>query len=199
VQESEKLVKSNYYAENKEARKAYQRDYYKANRHKISRQRELREVLDPEKAEKLRDYQRSYYVQHRQELLRKRRERNRRKKRLAGTLNPVSGTPFRAQVGGFVGKASTFRGGACFFHDTGNRATDAFRALQRQRGCMRGSPCGIQKSVVYLKAVKRYFHGTGVQDPQRRSPAGRRGQGAQGHRGVPIGRNRPPKPDSGKN
>ena len=82
MQESEKPVKSNYYAENKEARKAYQRDYYKANRHKISRQRELREVLDPEKAEKLRDYQRSYYVQHRQELLRKRRERNRRKKGL---------------------------------------------------------------------------------------------------------------------
>ena len=96
MQDDENNRASSYYALNKEARKEYQRRYYAENRHKMRRQRELREVLEPDKAEAYRDYQRSYYLEHRTELTAKRRERDRRKKGLLypaqGILNPESGS-----------------------------------------------------------------------------------------------------------
>ena len=96
MQDDENNTEGSYYAMNKEARKEYQRCYYAENRHKLRRQRELREVLEPDKAEAYRIYQRAYYLEHRTELTAKRRERDRRKKGLLfpsrGTLNPESGS-----------------------------------------------------------------------------------------------------------
>ena len=80
MQDDENNTEGSYYAMNKEARKEYQRRYYAENRHKMRRQRELREVLEPDKAEAYRAYQRAYYLEHRTELTAKRRERDRRKK-----------------------------------------------------------------------------------------------------------------------
>lgn len=95
MQDDENDKAGSYYELNKEARKEYQRRYYAENRHKLRRQRELREVLEPDKAEAYRAYQRAYYLEHRTELTAKRRERDRRKKGLLfparGIPNPVSG------------------------------------------------------------------------------------------------------------
>jgi hypothetical protein len=88
MQSDETQNSDTYYALNREARKQYQRDYYRRNKKVLARKRELQPVLDPERAEQIRDYQRAYYLLHRQELLAKRRERERRKR--AGR-NPVSG------------------------------------------------------------------------------------------------------------
>lgn len=88
MQSDETQKSDSYYALNREARKQYQRDYYRRNKKVLARKRELQPVLDPERAEQIRDYQRAYYLTHRQELLAKRRERERRKR--AGR-NPVSG------------------------------------------------------------------------------------------------------------
>jgi hypothetical protein len=97
VQDDESNKAATYYALNKEARKEYQRCYYAENRHKLRRQRELREVLEPDKAESYREYQRAYYLEHRTELLEKRKARDRRKKCLLfpsrGIPNPDSGIP----------------------------------------------------------------------------------------------------------
>lgn len=61
--------KQSYYERNKEARKAYQRAYYKENREVIARKRELDEVLAPEKLDKLREYSRKYYLENRTRIL----------------------------------------------------------------------------------------------------------------------------------
>jgi hypothetical protein len=92
VQDDENNTEGSYYAMNKEARKEYQRRYYAENRHKMRRQRELREVLEPDKAEAYRAYQRAYYLEHRTELTAKRRERDRRKKQALFTSlkNPTA-------------------------------------------------------------------------------------------------------------
>jgi hypothetical protein len=92
VQDDENHTEGSYYAMNKEARKEYQRRYYAENRHKMRRQRELREVLEPDKAEAYRAYQRAYYLEHRTELTAKRRERDRRKKQALFTSlkNPTA-------------------------------------------------------------------------------------------------------------
>lgn len=87
MQDEKPHKEGTYYAQNKEARKEYQRRFYAENRHKMRRQRELREVLEPDKAEAYRAYQRTYYALHRTELMAKRRERDRRKR------NPESGIP----------------------------------------------------------------------------------------------------------
>jgi hypothetical protein len=86
----ETQIPSSYYEANREARKAYQRDYYKRNRKVLARKRQLMPALDPEKVEKLRAYQKEYYLTHRKELLHKRKMRERRKK--LAILNPESGT-----------------------------------------------------------------------------------------------------------
>jgi type II secretory pathway component PulJ len=95
MQSDETQNSDTYYALNREARKQYQRDYYRRNKKVLARKRELQPVLDPERAEQIRDYQRAYYLSHRQELLAKRRERERRKRAgrnpVSGILNPESG------------------------------------------------------------------------------------------------------------
>jgi hypothetical protein len=96
MEEQEPQIQPSYYELNKEARKQYQRDYYRKNKKLLARKRELQPVLDPERAQQIRDYQRTYYLTHRKELLAKRRERDRRKReahRVSCTLNPETGDP----------------------------------------------------------------------------------------------------------
>lgn len=64
-----------YYTRNKQARRAYQRAYYEANRKAILRQAQLRSELEPEKAEKIRVYQKSYYLKNREAILARKREK----------------------------------------------------------------------------------------------------------------------------
>lgn len=64
-----------YYKRNKDARKAYQKAYYEANKERMKRKKELDSVLKPEKLKKVQDYQRQYYLNNRQKLLEKRRYR----------------------------------------------------------------------------------------------------------------------------
>jgi hypothetical protein len=64
-----------YYERNKEARKAYQKTYYDANKASILRRKELKTELEPEKAEALREYQRKYYLENRKRLLDMKRKR----------------------------------------------------------------------------------------------------------------------------
>lgn len=69
-----------YYERNKEARKAYQRAYYKENRDAIARKRELDEVLAPEKIDKLREYSRKYYLENRARILAAKRRQYRERR-----------------------------------------------------------------------------------------------------------------------
>lgn len=62
-----------YYERNKEARKAYQRDYYARNRAALKRKRELDSVLSPDSMQKVREYQRNYYLTNRDKLLERKR------------------------------------------------------------------------------------------------------------------------------
>ena len=71
------MEKTTYYDRNKEARCAYQREYYKKNKDKINKKRQIDEAVDPEKAEKRLKYNRDYYRKHRKKLLRMRAERYR--------------------------------------------------------------------------------------------------------------------------
>jgi hypothetical protein len=95
MENDETQIPSSYYEVNKEARKTYQRNYYKQNRKVLARKRQLMPTLEPEKVEKLRAYQKEYYLTHRKELLHKRKMRERRKKLEGrnpepGILNPES-------------------------------------------------------------------------------------------------------------
>jgi len=69
-----------YYRRNKEARCAYQRDYYKKNKDRINRKRQIDEATDPEKASRRLEYNRAYYKKNREKLLGQRAERYRRLK-----------------------------------------------------------------------------------------------------------------------
>jgi len=60
--------KHEYYLKNQEARKAYQRKYYAANRAKILKQRALELLEDPELVDKKRAYNRAYYLKNRARL-----------------------------------------------------------------------------------------------------------------------------------
>jgi hypothetical protein len=64
-----------YYETNKEARRAYQREYYTRNKEALKRKKELQAELEPDKLKEIRKYQREYYLKNRQTLQRKRRER----------------------------------------------------------------------------------------------------------------------------
>lgn len=66
---------TSYYEANKEARRAYQREYYARNKENLRRKKELMAELEPEKIKEIRKYQREYYLKNRQTLQRKRRER----------------------------------------------------------------------------------------------------------------------------
>tara|TARA_Y100000814_G_scaffold158454_1_gene115723 strand:+ start:1284 stop:1556 length:273 start_codon:yes stop_codon:yes gene_type:complete len=72
--------KASYYERNKEARCAYQREYYKKNKDRINRKRQIDEATDPEKAERRLEYNRAYYRKHRERLLKRRAERYRKLK-----------------------------------------------------------------------------------------------------------------------
>ena len=69
------LMDETYYARNKEARCKYQREYYKKNKARINRKRQIDEAVDPEKIEKRLAYNRAYYLKNRARLLKRRAER----------------------------------------------------------------------------------------------------------------------------
>ena len=71
------LMDETYYARNKEARCKYQREYYKKNKDRINRKRQIDEAVDPEKIEKRLAYNRAYYLKNRERLLKRRAERRR--------------------------------------------------------------------------------------------------------------------------
>lgn len=97
MSQDEKEKGESYYAQNREARKQYQRNYYRKNHRLLARKRELQPMLDPERAEAVKQYQRIYYLTNRQELLVKRKERERKKREgrvpVSGIPNPVAGEP----------------------------------------------------------------------------------------------------------
>ena len=74
------MSKDSYYERNKEARKTYQREYYRNNRQRILRKLELTRHLEPEKVEAQRKYNRDYYLANREKILAKRREKYQAKK-----------------------------------------------------------------------------------------------------------------------
>jgi len=67
-----------YYRRKAEERKAYQREYYARMKNVLRRQRELQEVLEPEKADARRQYYKEYYAKNREALVSKRRDRYRK-------------------------------------------------------------------------------------------------------------------------
>lgn len=69
------MSEESYYARNKRARCNYQREYYKKNRDRINRKRQIDEAVDPEKIEKRLEYNRAYYLKNRVRLLKRRAER----------------------------------------------------------------------------------------------------------------------------
>ena len=73
--------KHEYYLKNHEARKAYQRKYYAANKAKILKQRALDLLADPELAEKKRAYNRAYYLKNRARLKELRKAKAEKRKR----------------------------------------------------------------------------------------------------------------------
>ena len=75
--ELKSMANESYYERNKEARCAYQREYYKANKERINKKRQIDEAVDPEKAEKRLEYNRAYYRKNRKRLLAERAKRYR--------------------------------------------------------------------------------------------------------------------------
>ena len=69
-----------YYERNKRSRREYQRDYYMRNRGVILRKAQLRNELEPEKAEKAKKYQKKYYLEHRKAILEEKRRQYLEKK-----------------------------------------------------------------------------------------------------------------------
>ena len=63
-----RMAKKSYYERNREARCAYQREYYKNNKKKINKKRQIDEAIDPEKTERRLRYNREYYKKHRENL-----------------------------------------------------------------------------------------------------------------------------------
>jgi hypothetical protein len=61
-----------YYARNKQARREYQRKYYRANKERIRRRRRLEELHDPQRFQDRKDYNRKYYQKNRAKILKKR-------------------------------------------------------------------------------------------------------------------------------
>ena len=68
-------MEESYYERNREARCAYQREYYKQNKNKINQKRLLDEASDPEKIKKRLDYNKEYYRKNRKKLLAERAKR----------------------------------------------------------------------------------------------------------------------------
>ena len=68
-------LKQKYYQEHREARLAYQREYYLKNKLKIKEAKESRKEKDPEWGDKQRDYNREYYLKNRERIMKKRAKR----------------------------------------------------------------------------------------------------------------------------
>jgi len=68
-------MEESYYERNREARCAYQREYYKQNKNKINQKRHLDEASDPDKVKKRLDYNKEYYRKNRKKLLAERAKR----------------------------------------------------------------------------------------------------------------------------
>ena len=64
-----------YYQKNREARRAYQKEYYKLHAELIKRKRELEIVLDPEKVDARKMYNRAYFQKNRASIMEKRAKR----------------------------------------------------------------------------------------------------------------------------
>lgn len=71
------MANESYYERNREARCAYQREYYKNNKDRINRKRQIDEATDPEKIHRRLDYNRAYYRKHKKRLLAERAKRYR--------------------------------------------------------------------------------------------------------------------------
>ena len=69
------MEQPSYYDRNKSARCEYQRKYYRKNKEKINRKRQIEEAVDPEKIERRLKYNREYYLKNRERLLKRRAER----------------------------------------------------------------------------------------------------------------------------
>jgi hypothetical protein len=69
------LKKQEYYQAKREQRLEYQRDYYRRNRDRIIRKREVDAVIDPEKREAMCVYNRNYYVSNREKLVEARKRK----------------------------------------------------------------------------------------------------------------------------
>ena len=74
--------KHDYYARNKEARKSYQRQYYKNNRDRIKNKRKYDELNNPELKKARQEYNANYYKNHKNKLQERRRELYKQKKSL---------------------------------------------------------------------------------------------------------------------
>jgi hypothetical protein len=73
-----------YYAKNREARKAYQREYYKRKKERIMRKREVGRTLDDEGQSDYDRYQAEYYAQNRDRILKRRREKYKKQREATG-------------------------------------------------------------------------------------------------------------------
>lgn len=74
---------STYYEKNREARKEYQREFYRKNREKILRGLALKKHLEPEKAQHFKQYNREYYLKNREKILAARRAKYAAKKQVS--------------------------------------------------------------------------------------------------------------------
>ena len=68
-------MEESYYERNREARCAYQREYYKRDKRKINQKRLLDEASNPDKVKKRLEYNKEYYRKNRKKLLAERAKR----------------------------------------------------------------------------------------------------------------------------
>jgi len=68
-------INATYYQKNREARCAYQKEYYKLHSGLLKRKRELEIVLNPEKVDARKAYNRAYFLKNRASIMEKRAAR----------------------------------------------------------------------------------------------------------------------------
>mgnify|MGYP003130829002 CR=1 FL=1 len=69
------VKKQEYYRKNREKRLKYQNDYYKENKERIKRLKEIKKDSDPDWAENQRRYNREYYKLNREKIKKQRAKR----------------------------------------------------------------------------------------------------------------------------
>jgi hypothetical protein len=82
------LKKQEYYNSKRDERLKYQQEYYLRNKERISRKKEVDNLIDPEKREALYVYNQNYYLKNRDRL-----RENRRLKRAEGKAQRINVTP----------------------------------------------------------------------------------------------------------